>query len=310
MASLRQASPSTSSPARPFSLRPTASARRPYCSGLTWAVFGDHSNVDGKTCVRVGHQSAEAIVSLAVGDNDRLTIHRTVTIAGKVSVEYSDGGRPIPASTAHEMLVREFGAPIEIAARLAVIRGSGKDDGELQLREHLYDAFGVSGLRNAAAIATKLHKQAEASRKKLRSASRTQLANRDQLAERVASLRNDLDELNARRVPLAEALAAAMRGQQAVVTWTAYDEALAARSNETRRAPCPGSRPRSRRQHFRPNWLRWSLASSRPTGRPRTGPSRNAHRSPSPGTRSSFSTRSTQRPRPVLPHLHSPVPRR
>src|SRR5207247_765978 len=97
--------------------------------GLTWALFGDQSNVDAKSCVRIGHQTAEAILTLAVGDNRRLTIHRTVTAAGKATVEYSDGDQPVGASLAYEMLADEFGAPIEIAARLAVIRGSGNDDG-------------------------------------------------------------------------------------------------------------------------------------------------------------------------------------
>lgn len=219
-------------PGTTFLVAPNGVGKTSLLLGLTWALFGDDSNVDAKTCVRIGHESAEAVVTIAVGGNRQLTIHRTVTAAGKANVEYSDGDQPINASAAHEILAKEFGAPIEIAARLAVIRGSGKDDGELQLREHLYDAFGVSGLRRAAAIATKLHKQAEASRKKLRSASRTQLANRDQLTEVAAKLRNDLDELNARRVSLAEAVAAALRVQQAITLWTTYDEVLAARATE------------------------------------------------------------------------------
>jgi DNA repair exonuclease SbcCD ATPase subunit len=219
-------------PGTTFLVAPNGVGKTSLLLGLTWALFGEHSNVDAKTCVRVGHQTAEALLTLAVHSNRRLTIHRTVSAAGKADVEYSDGDQPISASTAQELLANAFGAPMEIAARLAVIRGSGRDDGELQLREHLYDAFGVSGLRRSAAIATKLHKQAEASRKKLRSASRTQLANRDQLAELAAKLRNDLDELNARRVPLTEAVAAGVRDQQAGAMWTRYDEALAARATE------------------------------------------------------------------------------
>jgi DNA repair exonuclease SbcCD ATPase subunit len=219
-------------PGTTFLVAPNGVGKTSLLLGLAWALFGDHSNVDAKTCVRVGHETAEAILTLAVGDGRRLMIHRTVTAAGKATVEYSDGDQPIEAAAAHEILADEFGAPIEIAARLAVIRGSGKDDGELQLREHLYDAFGISGLRRAAAIATRLHKQAEASRKKLRSASRNQLANRDQLTQLAAKLRNDLDELNARRVPLADAVGAALRVQQAVTKWRAYDEALAARATE------------------------------------------------------------------------------
>ena len=219
-------------PGTTFLVAPNGVGKTSLLLGLTWTLFGDLSNVDAKTCVRVGHETAEAIVTLAVGENSRLTIHRTVTAAGKTTVEYSDGDQPVEASAAQEMLADEFGAPLEIAARLAVIRGSGNDDGELQLREHLYDTFGVSGIRRAAAIATKLNKQAEASRKKLRSASRARLANRDQLTRVADNFRNDLEELKAQRRTLADAVATALRDQHAVTTWTAYDEALEARASE------------------------------------------------------------------------------
>ena len=216
-----------------FLVAPNGVGKTSLLLGLTWALFGEHSNVDAKSCVRVGHETAEVIVTLAIADSRRLTIRRTVTTSGKVTVECHDDDQPIEASTAQELLIDEFGAPIEIAARLAVIRGAGKDDGELQLREHLYDAFGVSGLRRAAAVATKLHKQAEAARKKLRSASRTQLADRDQLIELADGLRAELDELMARRASLTEAVAAALEVQRATLMWTAYDEALAARARES-----------------------------------------------------------------------------
>src|SRR5579864_1510851 len=143
-------------PGTTFLVAPNGVGKTSLLLGLTWALFGEHSNFDAKTCVRIGHESAQATVTLVLGDGRRLTIHRTVTATGKTTVEYSDGDEPVEASAADEMLASEFGAPIEVAARLAVIR-SGKDDGELQLREHLYDAFGVSGLRRAAAAATKLH---------------------------------------------------------------------------------------------------------------------------------------------------------
>jgi len=121
-------------PGTTFLVAPNGVGKTSLLLGLTWVLFGDHSNVDAKTCVRLGHQTAEVILTLGVGDDRRLTIHRTVTTTGKDTVKYSDGGQLLEASVAHELLAHEFGAPMEIAARLAVIRGSGKDDGELQLR--------------------------------------------------------------------------------------------------------------------------------------------------------------------------------
>lgn len=217
-------------PGTTFLVAPNGVGKTSLLLGLTWAMFGDHSNVPAKTCVRVGHDSAEGTVTLTIGEAHHLTIHRTVTTLNKATVSYSDNGATIDEDHAIELLTQEFGAPIEIAARLAVIRGSGKEDGELQLREHLYDAFGVSGLRRAAATAGRLHKDAVAARKKLRSASSTQLKNREQLVELVAKLTSDLEALNTRRRLLAAAVEDATQTQQAVAAWIAHDSDLAERA--------------------------------------------------------------------------------
>lgn len=213
-----------------FLVAPNGVGKTSLLLGLTWAVFGEHSNVDAKSCVRLGHDDAEATVTITIGDDRRLTIHRSVTSGGKTAVEYSDGEQPVDALEAQELLAEEFGAPIEIAARLAVIRGAGKDDGELQLREHLYDAFGVSGLRRAAATATKLNKEAVAARKKLRTASRSQLKDRDRLADLADKFSRDLDELVTKRTSLAQAVNEAVQARQAVSSWEAHDAAVTARS--------------------------------------------------------------------------------
>lgn len=218
-------------PGTTFLIAPNGVGKTSLLLGLTWALFGEHSNVEAKSCVRIGHDDAEATVTLVLAHDQRLVIHRSVTTAGKTNVDYSDGNQPIDDARANQLLVAEFGAPIEIAARLAVIRGSGKDDGELQLREHLYDAFGVSGLRQAAASASKLHKEAVAARKKLRSASRSHLANRDQLAAEAEEMRQRLEDLAQRRVSLAAAVTGAGRTHQAVAAWEAHDAQINERSH-------------------------------------------------------------------------------
>lgn len=218
-------------PGTTFLVAPNGVGKTSLLLGLTWALFGDHVDVDAKSCVRIGHDSAESTVTLSLRNGDRLIVHRTITAAGRSAVDYSDGDRAVPAPKADELLAAEFGAPVEIAARLAVIRGSGRGDGELQLREHLYDAFGVSGLRQAAVAAKKLHKEAVATRKKLRTASRTQLANRDQLTAEAENLRKGLDDLATRRVPLATKLSDAVRTQNTFEKWNEHDAALTARNS-------------------------------------------------------------------------------
>lgn len=77
-----------------------------------------------------------------------------------------------------------------------------------------------------------LNKQAQASRKKLRSASRAQLANRDQLTDRAEALENELEQTHTQSVQLAEAVATAVQSQHAGETWAAFDEKVAARAIE------------------------------------------------------------------------------
>jgi DNA repair exonuclease SbcCD ATPase subunit len=213
-------------PGTTFVVAPNGVGKTSLLLGLTWALFGDLSIVDARSCVRLGEDNAEATVILSIGEHATLTVHRTVTTAGKTNVTYTNDDTTIDADTARAILTEEFGAPQEVAARLAVIRGSGNDDGELQLQEHLYDAFGVSGLRRAAAIAARSLKNAEADRKKLRSESRTALGNREQLDALADKLRGDLTDLSAQRTPLVEALDTALEARHAVGTWEAHDAAV------------------------------------------------------------------------------------
>lgn len=217
-------------PGTTFLVAPNGVGKTSLLLGLTWALFGDHSSVDAKTCVRLGDESAETDLTLDISGGRQLTIHRTINRSGRSAVEYRSGDKPISASTAESWLTQDFGTPMEIAARLAVIRGSSEDAGELQLREHLYNAFGITGLRQAADQASKLHRQAEATRKKLRSASRTQLSNRSQLQEQAGALKSELETLKGNRQPLEVALEAALQMRQARIDWEAYESQHAARA--------------------------------------------------------------------------------
>ena len=217
-------------PGTTFVVAPNGVGKTSLLMGLSWALFGEHSHIDAAACVRLGYSDAEANVVLQLVDGRHLTIARTITIAGRSTVGYDFDGNTVPEYDALSLLADEFGAPVEVAARLAVIRGPGKDSGELQLREHLYDAFGVSGLRQASAVAAKLHREAVSARKKLRSASATQLKDRAQLEAAAAGFRRELDNLTMRRAPLIEALDAAFDSRHVQSAWNAYDQSAAERS--------------------------------------------------------------------------------
>ncbi len=217
-------------PGTTFLVAPNGVGKTSLLLGLTWALFGDQSNVNARDCVRFGYGDAEATLIVDVRDESVLVIHRTITTAGKTTVTFSNDGQPVEDNEVRRLLADEFGAPLDVAARLAVIRGSGREDGELDLREHLYDAFGVSDLRRGAAAAAQLHKEAVAARKKLRSASRSQLANRDQLTQLAAKLADDIEMLSTKRTDLTERIRSAQADQQTIAAWTAYEAAVADRT--------------------------------------------------------------------------------
>lgn len=217
-------------PGTTFLVAPNGVGKTSLLLGLTWALFGDQSSVDARDCVRFGNDDAESTLTVNIGEESVLVIHRTITTAGKTTVTYINDGQSVDDDEARRLLADEFGAPLDVAARLAVIRGSGREDGELDLREHLYDAFGVSELRRGAATAAQLHKEAVAARKKLRSASRTQLANRDQLTQLAAKLADDIETLSTKRADLTERLRAAQADQRTIAAWNAYETEVAGRT--------------------------------------------------------------------------------
>src|SRR5258708_32486197 len=77
-------------PGTTFLVAPNGVGKTSLLLGLSWALFGDHSNVDAKTGVRIGHETAEAIATLAGGDSNRLPIHRTVSAPGKATSKFGD----------------------------------------------------------------------------------------------------------------------------------------------------------------------------------------------------------------------------
>lgn len=219
-------------PGTTFLVAPNGVGKTSLLLGLTWALFGERSRVAPADCIRLGHDNAEAIVEVGIGDSSTLVISRSVTTKNKTTVAYKLDNDMISREQAEELLVKEFGAPLDVAARVAVIRGSGRDDGDLDLQEHLYDAFGVSDLRAAAAAATQLNKQAVAARKALRSESKALLTNREQLADRERELSTQVDESTTRRADLLASVREAREQQNVASAWAQYEAAVSQRALE------------------------------------------------------------------------------
>jgi hypothetical protein len=219
-------------PGTTFIVAPNGVGKTSLLLGMTWALFGEHSRVDAASCVRLGADDAETIVTVRLQDETRLVISRQVTIAGKITQTFKHADREVTAERANALLVGEFGAPLDVAARLAVVRGAGREEGELDLREHLYDTFGVTELRRAATKAAQLAKDAVNARKRVRSAAKAQLGNRSQLEAAAEQLERDLEHLNERRALLTQDVAAAEHAQRALQAWSRYQEATALQATQ------------------------------------------------------------------------------
>lgn len=217
------------SPGTTFLVAPNGVGKTSLLLGLTWALFGESSKVDAASCVRLGAEDAVAVVTIRLGEDARLVIRRHITTAGRTTTTFTHSGRRIDTTQGEDLLCKEFGAPLKVAARLAVIRGSGREQGELDIQEHLYDTFGVTELRQAAARAVQLAKAAVAARKKVRSATRAQLANRDQLGAKTDQLGRELEELVTQRSTLAQRLTDATRALQLREEWQRYEQAVGER---------------------------------------------------------------------------------
>lgn len=216
-----------------FVVAPNGVGKTSLTLGLTWAVFGDAAGLSPAQHIRIGHESAAVTVTILT-DAHEIQIHRTVNTNGRQKNEYRIDGDAVDEATADAALRGLYGAPTTIAARLAVIDSAGSKP--LDIQDHLFHAFGVSDLLAAATEADRLHKDAVKARKALRSESRQTLDNREQLDERAARLRDEIERRRTARQDLTNRIQAANAKLRLAEAWKNYDDAAEEREIAIRRA--------------------------------------------------------------------------
>ena len=198
-------------PGTTFVVAPNGVGKTSLVYGLAWAVFGQHSSIDPKDCIRAGAGGAEVNVDFDLPDGHRLSISRTVRRRGAPTARYEMDGARVTESSAITAMEHGFGIELPVAGRLSMMLGGGHiaTNDTLNLAGHLHQAFGVADLLNAAETAESVAKEAEKARTALRSTNRQRMENRAALEGEIAELEEAISHLQQRRAELEEVRAAA-----------------------------------------------------------------------------------------------------
>ena len=201
-----------------FVVAPNGVGKTSLVYGIAWAVFGQQSGVDPKSCIRVGADSAEAQVQLDLPDNRHFTIDRTVKHRGVPTATYRIDGVRLTEGAALAQLEQALGVELDVASRLSTMLGGGHlaTERALDLESHLHQAFGVAHLLGAAETAESVAKQAERDRVALRSTARRRLDDRAAVETDIAEIETEVARLTARGDEL-EQLRDAAAAQRALV---------------------------------------------------------------------------------------------
>lgn len=205
-------------PGTTFVVAPNGVGKTSLVYGLAWGVFGQHSRVEPKACVRAGAESAEVELEVALPDGRRLSISRTTKRRGAPRATYQMDGSRLTESSALAEMEQAFGLEIQAAGRLSMMLGGGHiaASDSLNLESHLHQAFGVAHLLEAAETARSVAKEARKARELLRSTTRRRLENRAALEEEITILGDEIAGLNRRSRDL-ERVRDAAAAQRSVV---------------------------------------------------------------------------------------------
>lgn len=221
-------------PGTTFLVAPNGVGKTSLLLGMAWAIFGEKSKVNARECIRAGAGSTEAIVMLVIPDRGTMVIARSISEKGKESVSYQIDGSDVPRDEAEGLLEDAFGVRLEIAARLSMMLGGGHVASEkaLDLQDHLYDAFGVSGLKTAAVQAEALAKNAAKERASIRSVARQRLTDRADKETQLEDLESKLRTVLQTRADLQSELEKANAAELARSSWNDYEAKIAARQRD------------------------------------------------------------------------------
>ena len=154
------------SPGTTFVVAPNGVGKTSLVYGLAWGVFGQHSGVDPKNCIRAGADSADVQVEFELSGGSRFRVSRTAKRRGTPTATYEMNGSRLSESLALAAMEQALRTELSVAGRLSMMLGGGHiaASGALNLESHLHHAFGVAHLLRAADTAQSVAREAEKAR--------------------------------------------------------------------------------------------------------------------------------------------------
>ena len=193
-------------PGTTFVVAPNGVGKTSLVYGLAWGVFGQHSSVDPRTCIRAGAESAEVQVEFELPGGRQFSVSRTVKRRGAPTATYHMNGARVSESSALAEMEQSLGTELPVAGRLSMMLGGGHiaSNTTLSLESHLHHAFGVAHLLRAAETAQSVAREAEKARTAFRSTTRQRMENRAALESEIAALEEQITHLRQRGTELAQ----------------------------------------------------------------------------------------------------------
>ena len=191
-------------PGTTFVVAPNGVGKTSLVYGLAWGVFGQHSRIAPRTCIRAGAGSAEVQVELELPEDRQLSINRTVKRRGAPTATYEMNGERLSERSAVAEMEQALRIALPVAGRLSMMLGEGDiaTNDILNLEGHLHHAFGVADLLCAAETAQSVAKEAEKARASLRSTTKHRTNNRAALESEIAKLEAETADLSHRGTQL------------------------------------------------------------------------------------------------------------
>ena len=191
-------------PGTTFVVAPNGVGKTSLVYGLSWGVFGQHSGVDPRTCIRAGAEGAEVQVDFELPGGRHLSISRTVKRRGTPTATYEIDGARLSESSALTEMEQALGTDLSVASRLSMMLGGGHiaASSTLSLESHLHHAFGVAHLLSTAETAQSIAREAEKARTAFRSTTRQGMENRAALESEITALEVQITHLRQRGTEL------------------------------------------------------------------------------------------------------------
>ena len=193
-------------PGTTFVVAPNGVGKTSLVYGLAWGVFGQHSSVDPRTCIRAGAESAEVQVEFELPGGRQFSVSRTVKRRGAPTATYHMNGARLSEGSALTEMEQSLGTELPVAGRLSMMLGGGHiaSNTTLSLESHLHHAFGVAHLSRAAETAQSVAREAEKALTAFRSTTRQRMENRAALESEIAALEAQITHLRQRGTELAQ----------------------------------------------------------------------------------------------------------